>query len=463
MSQQESSPLSEDYQQDMDDNTDSNNIFDQLGEDAGQSDTTIFNTRRTLKTTYTPNAEDILHRGDRREQIAMILKPIIDPDPDNEMVTDLLMLEGDNGTGKTLISESVTSDLEQVASRQNLDLEVVTTDCSNLTTQYKVAIHTTNNILLQQGKETIAESGYDKPTTVRKLFEAINDSPADEMVLVFDDITRVKKINDILYQVSRSEQAGTILDGSTNVTIICTANDLKFYSKSNIRKDVKSSLIAKEINFPQYDANELHDILQARADRAFVSDGITMGEISLTASLAAKKNGDARYGLQILLKAGEIAEEEGLDQVTQKIVKQARRRQDKADVRATISEYKQRTQLVLASVAQFALVKDEWPTGVQVFKTHREWSKEFTFSSYSDDMVYNRLDLFEDKELLYRESTEEGNSKRNVLLYPPERILEACSEHIKKSLIEGDASDMTKEDLIGTTNPDEIGHLKDSL
>lgn len=456
MSREESSPLSEDYQPEMDDpdtDNDDNNIFDQLGED--ESGTTIFETRKSLKTTYTPNTEDILHRDDRRKQIARILKPIISPD--DEMVTDLLMLEGTNGTGKTLISESVTTDLKRAASRGKTDLRVYTTDCSNLTTQYKVAIRTTNNILLDRGEQTIAESGFDEPTTIRKLFEQINELPSNEVVLVFDDITRVEHINDILYQVTRSEQAGTILDGSTNVTIICTANDLKFYSK--LRQDVASSLVAKSIEFPPYDAQELRDILQARSEEAFVPGGITQAEIALTASLAAKKNGDARYGLQILLKAGEIGENRGLERVTEDLVWEAKRSHEKSHIRGIISEYKERTQLVLASIAIHALRRNEWPTGAEVYRTHATWTEEFAFSPYTDDMVYKRLDLFEDKELIYRDTSQEGNSKKCVLLYPPERILEGCSESIKGSIIDGEKSRLEEKDLEETTRPSDIDDL----
>ncbi|MEF8863774.1 MAG: cell division control protein Cdc6, partial [Haloarculaceae archaeon] len=86
---------------------------------------------------------------------------------------------------------------------------------------------------------------------------------------------------------------------------------------------VKSSLGEEEIVFPPYDATQLRDILQQRADVAFKEDTLSEDVIPLCAAFAAQEHGDARRALDLLRTAGELAERDRTDTVEENHVRQA--------------------------------------------------------------------------------------------------------------------------------------------
>jgi cell division control protein 6 len=142
---------------------------------------------------------------------------------------------------------------------------------------------------------------------------------------MLDEIDKLveKSGDDTLYNLSRMNSQ---LENS-RVSIIGISNDLKFTDFLDPR--VKSSLGEEEIVFPPYDANQLRDILQHRADVAFEAGALTDDVIPLCAAFAAQEHGDARRALDLLRTAGELAERDQSSEVDEEHVRKA---QDKIEL-----------------------------------------------------------------------------------------------------------------------------------
>ena len=126
------------------------------------------------------------------------------------------------------------------------------------------------------------------------------------LVIVLDEIDKLvkKSGDDTLYNLTRINS-----DLKTSkVCIIGISNDLSF--KDFLDPRVLSSLSEEEIVFPPYNAPQLCDILQQRADGAFIEGALDDGVIPLCAALAAQEHGDARRALDLLRISGELAERE---------------------------------------------------------------------------------------------------------------------------------------------------------
>jgi len=80
------------------------------------------------------------------------------------------------------------------------------------------------------------------------------------------------------------------------------------YVFADVEPRIKSSLSIEEIEFKPYSLEEMKDILEERVDLAFGS--VEKGVALLSANHAVQKGGDVRVGLEILLKAGRLAESE---------------------------------------------------------------------------------------------------------------------------------------------------------
>ena len=81
-----------------------------------------------------------------------------------------------------------------------------------------------------------------------------------------------------------------------------------------------------EPQFPPYDATELTNILETRAEVAIADDAMEDGVLRLCSALAARDSGSARQALDLLRLAGEVAKTEDADNLREEHVNNARRK-----------------------------------------------------------------------------------------------------------------------------------------
>ena len=109
--------------------------------------------------------------------------------------------------------------------------------------------------------------------------------------------------------------------------------------------------------FPPYNAKELKKILSERAKEAFQPNVVDDSALNLTSAIAAQESGDARTAVMLLLRAGEIAEKNKSEKITDKEVEKARKSVEEQIVFEMISTLPEQQQLVLLSVASLTLEK----------------------------------------------------------------------------------------------------------
>jgi archaeal cell division control protein 6 len=93
---------------------------------------------------------------------------------------------------------------------------------------------------------------------------------------------------------------------------ICLIGIIKKYDIPALITDARdqSSYNYVDVTFPTYNATQLRDILEYRVEQAFYPNALSDVVIPLCASLAAQRNGDARYVLDLLSTAADLCEEE---------------------------------------------------------------------------------------------------------------------------------------------------------
>jgi ORC complex protein Cdc6/Orc1 len=172
--------------------------------------------------------------------------------------------------------------------------------------------------------ETVPMTGWPTDRVYNSFFDAV-DYNERVAVIMLDEIDKLveKSGDDTLYNLSRMNNELA----NSRISIMGISNDLKFTDFLDPR--VKSSLGEEEIVFPPYDATQLGDILQHRADTAFKPDSLTDDVIPLCSAFAAQEHGDARRALDLLRTAGELAERGQADDVEEEHVRKA---QDKIEL-----------------------------------------------------------------------------------------------------------------------------------
>lgn len=268
--------------------------------------TPVFKDRDALTSHFTP--ESIPHRNEQINNLALILAPSLKGGrPSN------VFIYGMTGTGKTLVSRHVASELEKMSKQGSNVVKIIYVNCKMkkiADTEYRLVAELSRAL----GREVPA-TGLPTEQIYRTFFTTL-DSENQIVIIILDEIDAlVQKMGDeFLYNFTRINQELK----KAKVSIIGVTNDLQFIDTLDPR--VKSSLGEEEILFPPYNALELQEILKQRVDLGFFPNVLSEEVIPKCAALAAQEHGDARRALDLLRVAGEITERQNNSKITEKHV-----------------------------------------------------------------------------------------------------------------------------------------------
>ncbi len=271
----------------------------------------IFNRKELLKVGHVPESARIVGRDDEIEAVAAELRPIVHNQPPNNV-----MIYGKTGTGKSLVARHVTERAKRAAEAKGAAVGMVYVDCAQHNTQTRVARSITRTV--NDNDITgfdIPRSGIGSGEYYDYLWDIL-DLRYDAVVIILDEVDRLEN-DDVLMQLSRARESGK---ADCHLGIIAISNKIEYHNELNER--VKSSLREEEFVFQPYDANQLREIMNHRRD-AFHDGVITDDVIPLTAAFAAQEHGDARKAIEILRHAGELAERQNADKISESHVRDA--------------------------------------------------------------------------------------------------------------------------------------------
>ncbi|WP_407376718.1 Cdc6/Cdc18 family protein [Methanobrevibacter sp.] len=381
------------------------NVFEDLENDLESlSSKSIFKDKGPLDHRFLP--DKLVHREDQIRQIAKYWVDVL-----NNVTPSNVTLYGKTGTGKTAASKFAREQLLEIANKKNVFVKVEYIRCTDYTTEYQVLAQLCNKL----GRD-VPNRGWTKGevvNTFRSIFKTTVLGKQLHLIVILDeiDILLDKDGDGILYTLTRTD----------NVSVLSISNYLDF--KNLIKSRVNSSLNDKEIVFPPYGADQLSDILSERAELSFKDGVLDDDVIPLCSAMAAKEEGDARYALDLLKNAGELAYDDDSPKVTSEHVRKAKDTIEHNKVIEIISTLPLQQQRVLEAILILTKQKEEISSG-KLYEQYTEISKK-------DAVTYRRIfDFINELELLGIISTNtisrgRGKGRTNIIkLQCDETLLE---------------------------------------
>lgn len=303
------------------------NIFEAVVEK-----TSIFKDRDSITPHYVP--KELPFREKQISLIASILGVTL-----KNQKSDNVFLYGKTGSGKTATTRHVLQQLEEFAQEKQGNIKTVYMNCRNYNSKYKVLSRILKE--LQPGKDFLGYSG----TFIYEQLTALTEDSGAAILIALDELDKIKDLDELIYTLTRSNDE--LKHGS--ITIIGISNQLNF--KDRLDPRTKSSLCEQELLFPPYNAEELKAILKQRIELAFEKGTVEDSAINLAGAIAAQESGDARTAVMLMLRAGEMAEKQNLDKVSDKEVKAAKKKVEEEIIYNMVSTLPEQQQLVLYSIA----------------------------------------------------------------------------------------------------------------
>jgi cell division control protein 6 len=327
------------------------NILDDVFENFVKS-AKLFKDREVLRHDYLPDR--LPHRENQIRLLGAAVAPVL-----KDARCSNIFIYGKTGTGKTAVTKYVLSRLEAKAKEYGASVRFCYVNCRMTGSEYRIFASLSQSVGL-----AIPFTGL----SVGEVFDRFRsslDASRTLFIVVLDEVDAlIKERGDhILYELTRINETLH----KSRVSIIGISNDLRL--KEFLDPRVFSSLSEEEMIFRPYDASELHNILFERSKISFREDTLSEAALNVCSALAAAEHGDARRALDLLRVAGEVAERQGANLVTDEHVREAEKHIEHNRIVDALSNLTLHSKLVLLSV--YHLNKSNATTG-EIYDVYNE-------------------------------------------------------------------------------------------
>lgn len=388
----------------------------------------IFEDESALRHNTAP--EDIIRREEEKKAIASeLINARYGEKPDNVFVF------GPNGVGKTAVTTFVLREFEE-DDKTDIPIQTLRINCETVNRSYHLGAKLSNE-LLGFNRYNIDNPGVQKDAPWETAFNAIEEH-GGVTLLCLDEIGSIKDKDDALYKMSR---AYNYLDDAI-LGLVCISTDASVLD--TIGEDTSSSLSEVKVSFSRYDGNELHELLEHLADKAFHDGTVSDGATAKAAALGAQAGGDAREALDLLRGAGRIAMRQQDEMVREEHVDIKKDEMDKNEVFEILTEklkpnHRYSACALLAAQIELDIEYDE-SEGTRDSKYPRTSEVYTVYQEIVSDPIGNRqfrshLDTFDEVNLTDRiPNSPQGGGDNHELKFETKDVYIALEDFIRDNI-----------------------------
>lgn len=260
--------------------------------------------RSPFESTYLP--KKLLHRENEMEHLKRLYRPLTEISP----TAVRAVLIGPKGSGKTSLSRMLTQWF--ILNRPSASGFVI--NCRIEGSEYGVLMRAM--IMARMTRRFIR--GISIEEALMSFIESL-EKAKEPVLMALDDVDSllIRKHTYLLYALLRIHERST--SAANKLGILMTMKELPSYMLNDTFQDIS---LLPTLKLRAYTEEELSDIIEDRARLGLRQSSYDGNSIALIAH-SAMPSGDARYAIEVLLRAATISESEGLDRILPDHVRKA--------------------------------------------------------------------------------------------------------------------------------------------
>lgn len=266
------------------------------------------------------------------------------------------------GTGKTETVKKMRQELAAAAITNGVRLSTAYVNCRDFTTKYAIY----RVILKDYGLQV--KDGWQQYR-----LDSLMETVQGNQLIILDEVDAYLRKGDLNVLHVLSRKAG--------LSLVLVSN--RFDLNSMIPDPgIISSLGSREVNFDPYMADEIAEILKERASKAFH----TIPDISVIracAAVAAGRNGDARYAINLLARSAQMASIGKTHMITDATVMAADREIEGREIADTLRSYPVATRYIFRAIVT-VYPETDWRVVYSAYRRNADFYEPLSYHRARD-------------------------------------------------------------------------------
>jgi cell division control protein 6 len=384
---------------------------------------TLIKNPRVLDLKYIP--KKLLHREEEQKMLIQYFKPVIEKPGEYSQRVSII---GAIGSGKTAIALKFGEMVKVYSTQKNLNLEYVHVNCRRARSAFLTLLE-----IVRKFNPHIPVRGFSPEEILKMLTEILNRKRL-YLIVTLDEIDFVVRKDgpDLLYDLTRLTDDE--IDMKERVSIITIVRDIAF--RTMLDESTLSTLRQNTIFLEPYTEDQLRDIIADRVKEAFYEDAVSIEAADLIADIASK-NGDARYAIELLERAGMHADHRRSLKVLPEHVRHANASIHPVIRQEIVKDLTTQQKLILLAISiKLKTTQKAYTTMGEVEEVYKRLCEEFTFPVRSHTQLWEYLQYLQNCDVITTKISSKGQRGQTTLIGLPdvsaEKIENAIREQLKK-------------------------------